>query len=136
MENLTTFPPDINTHWSVIAPLLTIRNDEEYEQATERLNDLIDEIGTNEQHPLYNLLDMLGTLIEAYEAEHYSIPNCSGSDVLGYLMEEHGLGFSDLPEIGTSETIESILNTDQALTLSQIQHLAQRFKVQPQVFLD
>jgi len=136
MENLTTFPPDINTHWSVIAPLLTIRNDEEYEQATERLNDLIDEIGTNEQHPLYNLLDTLGTLIEAYEAEHYSIPNCSGSDVLAYLMEEHGLGFSDLPEIGTSETIESILNKDQALTLSQIQHLAQRFKVQAQVFLD
>ena len=136
MENLTTFPPDINTHWSVIAPLLTIRNDEEYEQATERLNDLIDEIGTNEQHPLYNLLDTLGTLIEAYEAEHYSIPNCSGSDVLTYLMEEHGLGFSDLPEIGTSETIESILNKDQALTLSQIQHLAQRFKVQAQVFLD
>jgi HTH-type transcriptional regulator/antitoxin HigA len=136
MENLTTFPPDINTHWSAIAPLLTIRNDEEYEQATERLNDLIDEIGTNEQHPLYNLLDTLGTLIEAYEAEHYSIPNCSGSDVLAYLMEEHGLGFSDLPEIGTSETIESILNKDQALTLSQIQHLAQRFKVQAQVFLD
>ncbi len=136
MENLTTFPPDINTHWRAIAPLLTIRNDEEYEQATERLNDLIDEIGTNEQHPLYNLLDTLGTLIEAYEAEHYSIPNCSGSDVLAYLMEEHGLGFSDLPEIGTSETIESILNKDQALTLSQIQHLAQRFKVQAQVFLD
>ena len=136
MENLTTFPPDINTHWSVIAPLLTIRNDEEYEQATERLNDLIDEIGTNEQHPLYNLLDTLGTLIEAYEAEHYSIPNCSGSDVLAYLMEEHGLGFSDLPEIGTSKTIKSILNNDLALTLSQIQHLAQRFKVQAQVFLD
>ena len=136
MENLTTFPPDINTHWSVIAPLFTIRNDEEYEQATERLNDLIDEIGTNEQHPLYNLLDTLGTLIEAYEAEHYSIPNCSGSDVLAYLMEEHGLGFSDLPEIGTSETIKSILNKEQALTLSQIQHLAQHFKVQDQVFLD
>ena len=136
MENLTTFPPDINTHWSVIAPLLTIRNDEEYEQATERLNDLIDEIGTNEQHPLYNFLDTLGTLIEAYEAEHYSIPNCSGSDVLAYLIEEHRLSFSDLTEIGTSETIEAILNKDQALTLSQIQYLAQRFKVQAQVFLD
>ena len=136
MENLTTLPPDINIHWSAIAPLLTIRNEEEYEQAVKRLNDLIDEIGTNEQHPLYNLLDTLGTLIEAYEAEHYSIPNCSGSDVLAYLMEEHGLSLSDLPEIGTSETIEAILNKDQALTLSQIQQLAQRFKVQAQVFLN
>ncbi|MEH2384334.1 MAG: transcriptional regulator [Nostoc sp.] len=136
MENLTTLPPDINTHWSVIAPLLTIRNEQEYDQAIERLNDLIDEIGTNEQHPLYNFLDTLGTLIEAYEAEHYSIPNCSGSDVLAYLIEEHRLSFSDLSEIGTSETIEAILNKDQALTLSQIQYLAQRFKVQAQVFLD
>ncbi len=46
------------------------------------------------------------------------------------------LSCSDLPEIGTSETIEAILNKDQALTLSQIQQLAQRFKVQPQVVLD
>ena len=136
MENLTTLPPDIHNHWSAIAPLLTIRNEEEYEQAIKRLNDLIDEVGTNEQHPLYNLLDTLGTLIEAYEAEHYSIPNCSGSDVLAYLIEEHGLSLSDLPEIGTSETIEAILNKEQALTISQIQQLAQRFKVQPQVFLD
>jgi HTH-type transcriptional regulator/antitoxin HigA len=51
-------------------------------------------------------------------------------------MEEHGLGISDLPEIGTSETIEAILNKDLALTLSQIQQLAQHFKVQPQVFLN
>jgi HTH-type transcriptional regulator/antitoxin HigA len=52
MEKLTTFCPDINTHWNAIAPLLTIRNEEEYDQAIVRLNDLIDEIGTNEQHPL------------------------------------------------------------------------------------
>lgn len=136
MENLTTLPSDINIHWRAIAPLLTIRNEEEYEQAIERLDDLLDEIGTNEKHPLYHLLDTLGTLIEAYESEHYSIPNCSGSDVLAYLMEERKLSLSDLPEIGTSKTIEAILNKEQALTLSQIQQLAQRFKVQPQVFLD
>jgi len=135
MEKLTTLPPDINTHWSAISPLLTIRNEEEYERAIKRLNDIIDEIDPNEQHPLYNLLDTLGTLIEAYETEHCAIPNCSGSDVLAYLMEEHGLSLSDLPEIGTSETIEAILNKEQALTLSQIQQLAQRFKVQTQVFL-
>jgi HTH-type transcriptional regulator / antitoxin HigA len=136
MESLTTLPPDINIHWSAIAPLLMIRNEEEYEEAIERLNDLIDEIGSNEQHPLYNLLDTLGTLIEAYEVEHHSIPNCSGSDVLAYLMEEHGLSSSDLPEIATSETIEAILNKEQGLTFRLIQQLAQRFKVKPQVFLD
>jgi len=94
MENLITLPPDINTHWSAIGPLLAIRNEDEYEQAIQRLNNLIDEIGTNEQHPLYNLLDTLGTLIEAYEREHYSLPNYSGGDVLAYLMDEHKLCLS------------------------------------------
>ena len=75
MEKLTTLPPDINTHWNAISPLLTIRNEEEYEQAITRLNDLLDEVGTNEQHPLYHLLD---TIIEAYEIEHYSLPTCHG----------------------------------------------------------
>ncbi len=136
MENLTLLPPDINTHWNIIAPILTIRNEQDYDLAIERLNVLIDEVGTNEQHPLYNLLDTLGTLIEAYEADHYSIPNCSGSDVLAHLIQEHQLNLSDLPEIGTSETIEAILNKEQGLTLSQIEQLSLRFHLQSQVFLD
>lgn len=136
MENLATLPLDIDIHWQAISPLLTIRNDEEYEQAIKRLNNLIDQIGTNEQHPLYNLLDTLGKLIEVYEEENYSIPNCSGSDVLAYLMEEHKLNLTDLPEIGTSEVIESILNKEQSLTVKQIQQLSERFNVKSQVFLD
>jgi HTH-type transcriptional regulator / antitoxin HigA len=136
MENLTIFPADINTHWLAIAPLLTIRNETDYDRAIQRLNALIDEIGTNEQHPLYHLLDTLGTLIEAYEAEHWAIPNCGGTEVLAYLMAEHGLSLADLPEIGPATTIAALLNQEQALTLRQIQQLAKRFKVQPQVFID
>lgn len=136
MEKLITLPPDINTHWNAIAPMLIIRNENEYQQAINRLNDLIDEVGTNEEHPLYNLLDTLGTLIEVYEQEHYFIPDCSGSDVLAYLMEEHELSNSDLPEIGTPEIIEAILNKKQTLNVNQIKELAQRFQVSPQVFFD
>jgi HTH-type transcriptional regulator / antitoxin HigA len=127
--------PDFNINWSAIAPLLTIRNEQQYDQAIDRSNNLIDEIGTNEQHPLYHLLDTLGTLIESYEREHYEMPGCSGSDALAYIMEEHELSSSDLPEIGTSENIEAILTKEKSFTLVQIQQLAQRFKVQPQVFL-
>ncbi|MFN9615556.1 MAG: type II toxin-antitoxin system HigA family antitoxin [Dolichospermum sp.] len=136
MEKLTTLPPDINTHWSAISPLLTIRNEEEYEQAIIRLNDLLDEIGTDEQHPLYDLLDTLGTIIEAYETEHYPLPNCHGNDVLAYLMEEHKLSLSDLPQIGSSETIQAILTKEKALTFNQIKQLAERFQVNIKVFLN
>ncbi|WP_233466870.1 hypothetical protein [Dolichospermum flos-aquae] len=56
-----------------------ILHEEEYEQAISRLNDLLDEIGTNEEHPLYNLLDTLRTIIEAYENVSKSVSNSSKS---------------------------------------------------------
>ncbi len=132
---ITILPAYINTLWEAITTILIIRNEEQYDQAIERLNILIDEIGTNEKHPLYNLLETLGTLIEVYESEHYPIPDCSGSEILAYLMEEHGLTVFDLPEIGTPEIIESILSKNQSLTFAQIQQLAERFHVNYQVFM-
>lgn len=70
MKNL---PEDIQTHWEAISPLLSIRNENEYDAAIKLLNELLDEIGSNVKHPLYTLLDTLGTLIHAYEEEHYPI---------------------------------------------------------------
>src|SRR3954469_5604591 len=89
---------DLQTHWADIAPLLSIHNEQTYAQAIVRLNRLIDEIGTDQSHPLYELLDTLGTLIHAYEQEHYAMPKCSGVDMLSFFMEEHQLTQRDLPE--------------------------------------
>lgn len=55
---------DIQAHWSVVGPLFSIRNEHEYDLAIERLNALIDEVGTDEEHPLYELLDTLGAAIQ------------------------------------------------------------------------
>jgi len=52
---------------------LSIDNEEDYDITIERLNNLIDEVGTNERHPLYGLLDRLGMVIHAYEEKHYPI---------------------------------------------------------------
>ena len=68
---MTVFTNQIQTHWKNISPLLTIRDEHEYDAAVERMNELLDEIGTDESHPLYSLLDTLGTLIQAYEEEHH-----------------------------------------------------------------
>jgi hypothetical protein len=50
---------DLQTHWAPIAAIFSIRSEGEYDAAVERLNALIDEVGTNESHPLYGLLDTL-----------------------------------------------------------------------------
>lgn len=132
---MTLVNDQVRTHWTKIAPLLTIRNEREYSAAVKRMNELLDEIGTNEKHPLYGLLDTLGTLIHAYEEEHYPIPDSSGSDVLQFLMDEHGLTQSDLSEIGSQGVVSEILNGKRDLNIRQIRALAKKFKVSPAAFV-
>ena len=132
---MTIIAPELKQQWTAIAPYLTITNETEYDEAVERLNALLDEVGEDESHPLYSLLDTLGILIEAYDNEHYPLPECSGTDALAYLMEEHSLSQSDLPEIGSQGVVSEILNGKRSLNVRQIQALAKKFKVSTATFL-
>ena len=132
---MTVIPQELQTHWTAISPLLSIHNEHEYDLAVERLNRLLDEVGADEQHPLYTLLDTLGTLIHAYEEQHHPMPECSGVDVLRFLMDEHGLTQSDLSEVGSQGVISDILRGKRVLNVRQIRALAKRFQVSPAVFV-
>jgi HTH-type transcriptional regulator/antitoxin HigA len=132
---MTGIPLELQQHWTAISPLLSLRNEQEYDRAVERLNRLLDEVGTDEQHPLYTLLDTLGTLIHAYEEEHHPIPECSGVDVLRFLMDEHGLTQSDVLEIGSQGVVSEVLRGKRELNIRQIRALAKRFQVSPAVFI-
>jgi HTH-type transcriptional regulator/antitoxin HigA len=132
---MTLATKELEVHWANIAPLLSVRNEREYNAAVKRLNELLDEIGDNERHPLYGLLDTLGTLIEIYEEEHYQIPDATGAEVLRFLMEEHGLTQSDLSEVGSQGVVSEILNGKRELNVRQIRFLAEKFKVSSAVFL-
>lgn len=132
---MSAITKDIQMHWATIGPILSIRNGREYDAAVKRLDQLLDEIGTNERHPLYGLLDTLGTVIHAYEESHYPIPDCSGPEVLRSLMEEHGLKPSDLLEIGSKHVVSEILSGKRELNVQQIRVLSERFGVSPVVFI-
>lgn len=132
---MTLVNDQIQIHWTSIAPLLTIRNERDYNAAVKRMNELLDEIGTNEKHPLYSLLDTLGTLIHAYEEEHFPIPESTGAEILRFLMDENGLTQSDLPEVGSQGVVSEILNSKRELNVRQIRSLAKKFKVSPAAFV-
>ena len=132
---MTIFFDEIRASWKIIGPLLIIRDETEYDAAVERMNELLDEIGTDESHPLYTLLDTLGTLIQAYEEEHYPIPEVNGAEVLRFLMDEHGLTQSDLPEVGSQGVVSEILNGKRELNVRQIRVLAERFNVSASAFV-
>ena len=121
--------------WGVIRPLFSIRNESEYDRAIERLNALIDEVGTDEDNPLYELLDTLGIVIHTYEEKYYPIPDSNGVEMMHFLMEEHQLGLADIPEIGTPEMILAILNGEQDLTVKHLKSLSARFQVSPAIFI-
>ncbi len=132
---MTTPILNIEQSWSVLEPLLTIRDEVAYQRSLDQLNGLVDLVGTDEQHSLYSLLDTLGILIEAYETEHVEIPEASGVESLRYLMEEHNLMPDDLPEIGSQDKVTEILSGKRDLNLQQIRILSQRFQVSPAVFI-
>ena len=57
--------------WPRMAPIIFFPHAEnEYQQLVTLLDDLIDVVGENENHPLASLMEVIGVLIEKYEDEH------------------------------------------------------------------
>ena len=57
--------------WPMLAPVIFVPHAEsEYQQLVTLLDDLIDVVGENENHPLASLMEVIGVLIEKYEDEH------------------------------------------------------------------
>lgn len=125
----------IMEHWTPISHLFSVKSEEEYDRAIGLLNSLMDEIGTDEQHPLYELLDTLGTLIHTYEEKNYPMPDCDAIGMLCFFMKEHGLTPSNLPEIGSEKIVSEIISGKRELSVREIRLLAKRFHVSPAVFV-
>jgi len=69
-------------------------------------------------------LDVLATLIEAYEAKHYPIDPPDPIEAIKFRMEQQGLTVKDLePMIGRRNRVYEVLNRKRALTLPMIRRL-------------
>jgi HTH-type transcriptional regulator/antitoxin HigA len=57
--------------WPSVAKILYVPHDDaEYDRLVSVLDQLIDEVGEDETHPLASLMEVIGTLIEKYEDDH------------------------------------------------------------------
>lgn len=72
-------------------------------------------------------------LIRTSEENHYH-SSIDGAETLRYLMVEHELNQTNLPEVGSQGVISEILNGRRKLSTRQIGLLAKRFAVLPAVF--
>jgi HTH-type transcriptional regulator/antitoxin HigA len=69
-------------------------------------------------------LEVLITLVEAYEDEHYDIPVPDPIEAINYYMDSRGLSRKDLePFIGSRARVSEVLNRKRPLTLSMIRNL-------------
>lgn len=98
-----------------------IHTEEDYEAALAEVEALWDaQPGT----PQGDRLDVLVTLVEAYEAEHYPIPDPDPIELILHVMDARGLARADLePYLGSRARISEILNRRRPLTLEMIRKL-------------
>ncbi len=74
--------------------------------------------------PAGKKLDVLTTLIEAYEAKHFPMDLPDPVEAIKFEMERKGLTIKDLePMIGKSNRVYEILNHKRSLTLKMIWNL-------------
>lgn len=75
-------------------------------------------------------LELLITLIEKFEAEHYPIPTGTTGSILQHLMDARDLEAADLiPVLGTQEKIADLLTDRRAIELDEARKLAKFFRV-------
>lgn len=123
------------SHWGHVVPYAHVpRNEKEYQKLLSFVDELMDWTRHHKDERATSLLNLVANNIEAYENQQYPVKKISAIDMLRFLMDEHGLGQDDLPEIGSQSLVSKILSGERQLTLEHIRSLSKRFGVSPSVF--
>jgi HTH-type transcriptional regulator/antitoxin HigA len=81
-------------------------------------------------------LDVLATLIDAYEAEHFPMDPPDPIEAIKFRMEQQGLTRKDLEEIiGTRTRIAEVLNRKRGLSVGMIRRLHERLGISAEVLI-
>jgi HTH-type transcriptional regulator / antitoxin HigA len=81
-------------------------------------------------------LDVLATLIDVYEGEHYPMDPPDPVEAIKFRMEQQGLTRRDLEEIiGTRTRIAEVLNRKRGLSIAMIRRLHERLGISADVLI-
>jgi HTH-type transcriptional regulator / antitoxin HigA len=98
-----------------------VRTEADYQAALLEIEHLFDAAPNT---PLGDRLDVLTTLVEAYEAQPYSLPAPDPLEALTYHLESRGLSRRDLePYLGSRARVAEMLNRKRPLSLEMIRRL-------------
>lgn len=101
--------------------LKPIRTEKNYKEALVEVERLFDAMpGT----PEGDRLEVLATLVEAYEEKHHAVLPPDPVETIVYWMESRGLTRKDLePHIGSRARVSEILNRKRPLSLDMVRRL-------------
>ncbi len=110
-----------------------IKTESDYQAALTEIDRLFDVVpGT----PDSDRLEVLTTLVEAYESKHDAIPLPDPIEALAYYMESRGLTRRDLERyIGSRARVAEVLNRRRALSIEMIRRLHQGLGIPAEVLI-
>ena len=113
--------------------LRPIRTKRDYVAALKEVEALWDAAAGSKQA---DRLEVLVLLIQAYEAEHYPIPDPDPIEFLLHIMEARELSQKDLEAyIGSRARVAEILNRGRPLTLEMIRRLSEGLDIPADVLV-
>jgi HTH-type transcriptional regulator / antitoxin HigA len=81
-----------------------IRTAKDHKLTNAVMNNMLDDVGEDENHLLAEVLDYLSNQVETYQADNVNIHDAPPREVLRFLVEQQGLAQSDLaPQSRISE---------------------------------
>ncbi|MBD2364828.1 transcriptional regulator [Anabaena minutissima FACHB-250] len=113
--------------------LRPIRTEADYRAALDEIERLFD---AEPNTPECDLLEVLTTLVEAYEQQHYPIEAPDPVEAILYYLESRGLSWQDLESVvGSRGEVEGVLNRQQPLTLEMIRRLHSSLGIPAEVLI-
>ena len=112
-----------------------IHTDADYRATLKEVSALMEsdpEVGS----PEGDRLDILVTLVQAYEVKHFPIAAPDPVEAIKFRMDQSGLTVKDLePIIGRSNRVYEVLNRKRPLTLAMIRRLHQDLGIPADVLI-
>ena len=110
-----------------------IRTEADHEAAMAEVENLW---GAKSGTPAGDRLDVLATLIDAYEAAHFPMDPPDPIEAIKFRMEQQGMTRRDLEEIiGTRTRIAEVLNRKRGLSIGMIRRLHDRLGISADVLI-
>src|SRR5277367_3765784 len=110
-----------------------IRNDADHERALREIQRLW---GAKEGTTEGDRLDVLATLVDAYEGKHFPIDPPDPIEAIRFRLEQQGLDPSALiGVIGGRSRVYEVMNGKRALSLEMIRRLHERFGIPAEVLI-